>query len=352
MTAALGVILDTGANTQKYFGGGEVENTSKQTASDMNGHTNDILCCKVSNDKSTAATGQNGSTPVLFTWCAESGQKKGRAKLPKGSRGIKAIGFNHDGSKLACVDEHNDHNVYVFNCGSDLEMVGGRQKGDGNKIHDLAWDQGASNRFCTAGTKHFYFWNADESAYDKKKGIYNGNPQTSFACCVWDDKGKAYSGGANSKIYCWDPSERKCEGTIDNAHKKGFICALTFSNGELFSGGKDGNVCVIDPASKTVKSCTPMNHLVRAIASDNGCLTVGLRNGDIISNGNVVMSSHNEGEVWGLDVCPTTGAVCTSGDDNQVIFWDPNARKKRMSTIVSAGDKKKKGASTLSDLPA
>ena len=34
MTAALGVVLDHGSNTQKFFGGGEVENSSKITASD------------------------------------------------------------------------------------------------------------------------------------------------------------------------------------------------------------------------------------------------------------------------------------------------------------------------------
>ena len=34
MTAALGVILNQNDNTQKFFGGGEVDNTSKQTAND------------------------------------------------------------------------------------------------------------------------------------------------------------------------------------------------------------------------------------------------------------------------------------------------------------------------------
>ena len=61
MTAALGVILDRNNNTQKFFGGGEVENTSKQTANDMNGHTNDVMCIKLCNHKKMAASGQVGS---------------------------------------------------------------------------------------------------------------------------------------------------------------------------------------------------------------------------------------------------------------------------------------------------
>jgi hypothetical protein len=209
------------------------------TASDENGHTNDILCCKVSNDRTTAATGQNGSTPVVFTWCAVTGAKKGRAKLDKGSRGIKCVSFNHDGSKIAFVDDHNDHHVYVYKTGDgQLERVD-KQKGDGNKIHDIAWDLTASDKFCTAGTKHFYFWDASESGLGKKKGLFMGAEASSFACCAWDDKGRAYSGATNSKIYCWDPAERKVTGTVDG-HKRGFICSLVFREGHLFSGGKDG----------------------------------------------------------------------------------------------------------------
>jgi len=122
MTAALGVVLNHGENTQKFFGGGEVEQESKKTASTFNGHTNDVLCCKVNNARDCAVTGQNGSTPTLFTWDAKSGERKGRAVLPKGSRGITACAFNADGSRIACVDAHNDHRVYVFKTG-DGELV-------------------------------------------------------------------------------------------------------------------------------------------------------------------------------------------------------------------------------------
>lgn len=124
MTAAVGVILDHGSNTQKFFGGGEVANESKQTASDFNGHTNDIMCIKLCNHRKNAATGQVGSKPVVFTWDAATGEKKGRAKLDKGARGVNAIAWNHDASLVACVDLHNDHNVYVFKSTGDMALVG------------------------------------------------------------------------------------------------------------------------------------------------------------------------------------------------------------------------------------
>jgi hypothetical protein len=66
MTAALGVILDHGSNTQKFFGGGQVANTSKQTANDMESHTNDITSIAMSTDRSKACSGQVGSAPCAL----------------------------------------------------------------------------------------------------------------------------------------------------------------------------------------------------------------------------------------------------------------------------------------------
>ena len=73
MTAALGVILDHNSNTQKFFGGGEVANTAKNVANDENHHTDDIMCLKVDPSRGTAASGQVGSKPTIFTWDACSG---------------------------------------------------------------------------------------------------------------------------------------------------------------------------------------------------------------------------------------------------------------------------------------
>ena len=47
MSACLGIILDKTNNTQTFFGAEEVNNESKQTSSDLKGHTNDITCLKI-----------------------------------------------------------------------------------------------------------------------------------------------------------------------------------------------------------------------------------------------------------------------------------------------------------------
>lgn len=57
MTAALGVILDVPSNTQKFFGGGKVENTAKNVANDEQAHTDDITSITISSDRQHAASG-------------------------------------------------------------------------------------------------------------------------------------------------------------------------------------------------------------------------------------------------------------------------------------------------------
>ena len=136
MTAALGVILDTGANTQKFFGGGEVDNTAKNVANDMNAHTDDVLSIAIDPSRSTAVSGQSGAAPTIFTWDAVTGEKKNRIKVAKGARGIAAISINGSGM-IAAVDLHNEHQVYCFDQAGNSIF---KEKGDTNKIHDVCWD--------------------------------------------------------------------------------------------------------------------------------------------------------------------------------------------------------------------
>lgn len=61
--------------------------------------------------------------------------------------------------------------------------------------------------------------------------------------------------------------------------------------------------------------------------------------------------SHNSGEVWGLDIYGDN--VYTTGDDNQVICWDPATRTLANRAEVNSEKRKarKNRASTLGDYP-
>ena len=301
MTAALGVVLDPSSNTQKFFGGGEVENTAKNVANDMKAHTDDVMCVSISPDRKTAVSGQVGSKPTIFTWDACTGEKKDRMKIAKGARGIAAVAINGEGW-ICAVDLHNEHQVYVFDNTGNLCW---KQKGDTNKIHDIAWDgKPGSKRFSTAGVKHCYFWDASSANGDKKKGLFGSHTQTSFACTAWDDNGKCYTGGSNGEVYVWGGDDgRSCEKSMD-AHK-GFICGLRYINGKLWSGAKDGKVNCWNTNDMTVESSMQFEDPIRAIDVDaSGCIIVGLRDGSIKSfdwsDEKTLMAGHSDGETWGL----------------------------------------------------
>ena len=354
MTAALGVILDIPSNTQKFFGGGQVDNQAKNVSNDESCHTDDITAIAISSDRNWAASGQVGSAPCAFVWDAKTGQKKQRFKLAKGARGVNAIAFSNDGSLVALSDNSDDHNVYVFDVNSGALKF--KDKGDTNKIFDLAFTgRPGENTFATAGSKHIKFWYPDQMKGEK--GLFvNKGEQTSFACVAYDDKGVCYTGGCNSQIYVWPGKELQ---TTIKAHDGGFICALTYAAGKLYSGGKDGNVVVTDTATLTVLNKLPYDGvLIRAIDMVGTKGLIGLRNGSILhvdaaaKTRVTVMEGHSDGEVWGLGLAGPDHVV-TSGDDNKVKAWNINTRKCEATAIISTETRKapKGGASSLTELP-
>jgi len=159
MTACLGVILDKAENTQKFFGGGEVANESKQTASDMEHHNNDIMCMNVtaSTCRQWAVTGQVGKWPSCFVWNTQTGQKRMRVKLEKDSRQISACCISPDAKYVACADRHDDHRVFMFEVNSGNLI--GKDKGSRDPIFDMSFTkQEGKYTFWTVGKKHGAFW--------------------------------------------------------------------------------------------------------------------------------------------------------------------------------------------------
>lgn len=56
-TAAIGIIQTTVGAEQRFFGSGNVDNVAKNVSSDLNDHTDDILCLAMSSDRKWALTG-------------------------------------------------------------------------------------------------------------------------------------------------------------------------------------------------------------------------------------------------------------------------------------------------------
>lgn len=103
----------------------------------------------------------------------------------------------------------------------------------------------------------------------------------------------------------------------------------------------------------------------------NGQMLLGLKNGSIVElpfsadgkgKANLVMTSHCDGEVWGLDVVDIDGKgdlrVITSADDNRILAYKPKEHLALAEGKVSDPPKKKPkagfkgGASSMSSQPS
>ena len=182
-TAALGVILDQDKNTQKFFGGGQTDNKSKQVARDDMYHKNNITAMDMSTCRGVCATRQNGSVSVAFTWDATTGEKKGRYNLDKGSREVTAIAISQDGKYVAMCDNHNDHNIFVFDLAKGTQVK--KDKTGPDRIYHMAWSLKKDDSIiATAGEKHFAVWDLNADSFKKKKGIYGDKGKPTSHSCV------------------------------------------------------------------------------------------------------------------------------------------------------------------------
>jgi len=68
MIAALGVVMETETCRQKFYGGKEVETTSKSEGDDTKFHRDDIISLDISVDRELVVTGQTGKSPSVHVW--------------------------------------------------------------------------------------------------------------------------------------------------------------------------------------------------------------------------------------------------------------------------------------------
>ena len=347
--AALGIILDPTANTQKFFGAGDVKSKAEH-------HDDDITCLSISPDRKYAATGQAGGK--LFIWNAEDGTMKttkSKYKAAKGARGISCCCWSSDGASVAFADKSDKRNVYVVTADTGALTFTGT--GNSNEVFDIAWNKTpGSTTFASCGVKHIRFWDTKDS--DKAGKMGTGTGGETFSCLTFDDDGNCYAGSLKGDVYtfkldngAWKTNEKL---TKSGVHK-GLIHTMYWSNKKLITGGSDRTIVVdvFGSANRISLSSVP-----RAIDSvKEGEYLVGLKDGTIctVKSGAIdktYMKSHHDGEVWGLEVI-NDKMIMTSGDDNKVMIWDPKTRTNKSVITINekAGPKVKYGASSITSYP-
>lgn len=345
MTAALGIVLNTQNNTQRFFGGGD--------KSHLQGHDDDITALAIHPTRKYVATGQVGKDPLICVWAADDCTLIAKFRLGKDTRACKCLGFSNDGKYLAAVGDDNDHSIVAWDweAGSKVAFA----KSGTDAILDLNFCSTQNNMFATVGKRGVAFWTIGAGTLTCKKGIFGSQKMTDMYCCEWLSNGKCITGGLNGSVYVW--SGNQCTKTIP-AHT-GLVSTISAIPGGVVTGGKDNVLIVYTEEFKEIRRLK-VSALPKALDQNGeGNFVVGLRDGSIVEfvNGSqpkLLMSSHSDGETWGLDICPKTGLIVTTSDDNKIMVWDPKARKCVSTGTINpkAGVKNKiLGASTLSAFP-
>lgn len=125
------------------------------------------------------------------------------------------------------------------------------------------------------------------------------------------------------------------------AHR-GFVSAIAQgADDRIITGGNDGVLNIFNKDLKWEKNFKLGSAAVGIDESEDGRIIVGLRNGSIVEilpDGNMLryLQSHSDGEVWGLAICPNTGYILTSADDNKVLIYDPIKRRCIGKTVINS----------------
>lgn len=332
-------------------------------------HTDDITALAISEDRNLVASGQNGVSPEIIIWDANTAAQLCTKRMPKGSRLCTAIAMSPDAQIIYASDAAEKPTVHLFKTNDQSEKPYASVQ-ISKKITDIS---ASSIGAAVTGKDFATFISIDKGGNPQEIKCKQGKDPVSFSSAAFTSDGTILTGGVDGCIYAWKPQSGEKMFKVDTGSKsiqtiacfpmkdadlclvggkEGTLIALSYQKGEL------GLIWTIDVGSKP-----------RSIDYLNDTILLGLKNGSIVEmpmsqDGNsvqrTVMSSHCDGEVWGLEVINLPGGeirVITSADDNRIICYDGKTHQKLASGSV--GEKKAKvpkkkrraGASSMSSLP-
>lgn len=296
--------------------------------------------------------------------------------MPKGSRLVTAIGFSKSGRYVAASDAAEKITVHLFDLNKD-GMKSSSECTINMKVVHLAWCPTEEAMLATAGEKHCVTYEVEKGDIKKSQT----NTSTNFCSVGWlnDDKfkGQMIAGGSDGKLY---HLRGKTEVGKTFSNSKGSVHSVACRNEGgaeyVFAGGNDKTItCYLLKDKLTAKDkiwSIDTDSPPRSIDMLNGIILLGYKNGSIsevpfTKDGkgapNVVMTSHCDGESWGLDVINLDdGSIraVTTADDNRILSYNVKTHESLAEGEVDKPPKKKKkakggyrgGASSMSSQPS
>ena len=329
MAAAVGIILHKNSNTQKFFGGGQIELEGKggveRKTEGYRRHSGAIMALAMSIDRMFVATGElEYSLPRVYVWDTQTANYHTEFELPENTFGVSALAFNNTTTHLAVADLHADHNIYIYALNGDKHYIF-KERGGLSQIFDIAWSRKENDmRFISAGINHAKFWFLGEAKNNTLAKFKGNGPLTTFICATMDDDGNAFVGGMNGLLYKFGYDFLICTTFIG----RGPVHTVKYVDQSLITGSYDHIIRVHTLEMEEIHTFD-CESIPRGVDKLGDNYLVGGADGSIkeyTSTGvNILMEGHCKGEVWGLDV--QNNKVITCGDDNKLQVINYETRK-------------------------
>lgn len=328
-TAAVGIVLSPGPNTQKHF----------------IAHTDDIISFDANATGALAATGEIGRTPLLTVWNTDT---MDCVKSYKGifKRGISNVAFSPDSTKVAGMGSDEEHCVIVYEISKSSGKPGPMQnvyasgKAGRDTFLDMRFHPASNDKIIACGVKIFQIMTIAGGTVTVKKGTgWGKTPQTQQQAlqCIAVLGASILTGAFNGCIFKWT------ETTLTQAvkvHEGAITCFGQRTSGDgIISGGIDGFIHVLDISLNKIKSIDlkTLGSLLpkprSACEGKNGKLLIGTRGGEIFevtgNNSKILMKGHYDLELWGLASHPSRNEYATLGQDGLLAIWDAATRKQK-----------------------
>lgn len=345
MTAAVGVVHNISQNTQRLFGGNENRHTK-------NFHSDDIVSLAIHPNRKLVATGEVGKNPSIFVWDSTNPSSAvSHLKQGTNSRAVKSLAFSASGRLLAASGGDDKHTIHVWE-----------------------WETGKKVQTFESGTEPIY--NMEFSAKDEEtlaycgknglklldvgsgklhKGIFGKHGIKDIYCLSFQKDGHCITGAQDGSVQKWNGTSISKE--LKAAHK-GFVLAVMARDEVVATAGKDNKLNLYDDSLKFLQSYTLPYYAMSLDIDSDLTVLIGTRSGEVLRTKGTgvesILTTHKDGEVWGLDIDEKEQVVVTTCDDNQILAYDLKTHKLLgKGTINPKPGKKYKigGASTLSMLP-
>lgn len=330
--AAVGIVHDIEANTQKFF----------------RMHSDDVISVDYHREKRLVVTGEQGKTPAIYVWDVDTCEMKSKmAGFHK--RAITSVCFSKDGDLVASVGQDDKHSVAVYDW--ETGALKGGKDADTNKVLHIVANPNENNEFVSVGVKHIKFWDLS-GGLTVKAGILGklGSKQPFMSAAFVQNH--AIVGTQSGEIYVF-AGNQLCK--VLPAHDR-TIFAMRAYGDVVMTGGRDGFVSLWDPNTfkkihtynfnehedKTAMKNGSQPNNIRAVDMMDGVLVVGTVTNSIyttkVEGGDTkrVLASHygdldaaqNYGELWGLATSTSAdGIFASASDDSTLRLWDMNKRE-------------------------